>query len=85
MLKFLKVLKITTGFGQYGHPQMLKSSGETAAILLLLHVSLRSAIELATFRLAPRCPVVNLTLPKYDIKAQTLYDYNSLSGIFCYF
>jgi hypothetical protein len=26
LLKFLIVLKITTCFGQYGHPQMLKSS-----------------------------------------------------------
>jgi hypothetical protein len=29
-----KVLKITTCFGQYGHHQLLKSSGGTAAILL---------------------------------------------------
>jgi hypothetical protein len=27
ILKFLKVLKITTCFGQYGHHQVLKSSG----------------------------------------------------------
>jgi hypothetical protein len=27
LLKFLTVLKITTCFGQYGHPQVLKSSG----------------------------------------------------------
>jgi hypothetical protein len=27
ILKFLKVLKITICFGQYGHPQVLKSSG----------------------------------------------------------
>jgi hypothetical protein len=27
LLKILKVLKITTCFGQYGHPQALKSSG----------------------------------------------------------
>jgi hypothetical protein len=27
ILKFLKVLKITTRFGQYGHPQVLESSG----------------------------------------------------------
>jgi hypothetical protein len=33
-LKFLKVLKNTTCFGQYGHPQVLKFLvGETAAIV----------------------------------------------------
>jgi hypothetical protein len=30
LLKFLKVLKITTCFGQYGHPQVLKSSGRNS-------------------------------------------------------
>jgi hypothetical protein len=38
-LKFLKVLKNITCFGQHGHPQVLKFLvGETAAILLLLYV-----------------------------------------------
>jgi hypothetical protein len=47
--KTFKFLKITTYFGKYGHPKELKSSGGTAAILLLLHVSLRCARVLCSF------------------------------------
>jgi hypothetical protein len=40
LLKFLKVLKSTTRFGQYGHPQMLTFLvGEPAAIVCVPSMS----------------------------------------------
>jgi hypothetical protein len=56
LLKFLKVLKNTTCFGQYGYPQVLNFLvGETAAILLLLYVSLRCASMSCLVCCAPCC------------------------------
>jgi hypothetical protein len=43
-LKF-KVLKITTYFSQYGHHRVLKCSGGSAAVLLLLHSRTKQAMK----------------------------------------